>query len=436
MTLSQGSIDMPNQRVNWPWVLGCGVSGAILIVAAFLLEHFLDWQGVSLETMTSGGIAFLLAGVLFFLERLFLKDVGDAAATAAVAATDARIVEYEEQVNIRLDQLDDRMNDLLEARRKRQDEIIQALDDPTAQSVANALAAANRLGAIAFGHVTVQSSRDFDEVGLEFSWGVEVGDGRFGERRQSVLMIRAHIYSDERSGGRTPAIEVTWQMDESAEQIGLRLREQFELRGRWQSDDTLDWPLSLRKLKRSLDIAIRSRRRDGSSGTIQGALFEFVTDEWAITDAGLECPSQIYVLGESEFPERYSMKDSRIKRLAQFRPDKPQWVDATLWDELLRRGGKHFPINRGRLSSSQVGFHRKRDRQAIDPPDTPSIFQGQHVYGHYEFRISGGSRIGLTALSMSLVGLWLQSTVLPRLSIFETLFCKFNTSERVAFSQR
>ena len=338
----------PAKRVNWRWVIGCGIAGALLIAAAFALEHFCDWQGVSLETMVSIGAAVLLAGVLFFLERRFLTEVGDVATTAARVAADARIDERTQEVSSRLDQLDERTNELREERERRQDESVRGLDVPTAQSVANALAEANRIGAIADGHVTVQASRDLTEFGLEFSWGADAGDGRFGIPARAILMVRGRVYADERSGGSRPVIEAEWRTDESTEQVGLRIREQLERRGRWLSDSTLDWPMALRNLKKSLDLAIRSRRRDGSPGLIQGALFELVGDDWAITDAGLECPSHDgYVFRESEFPERYSMRTMREKKTEPWRPEPPVWVDAALWDELLERGRWHLPIYRG-----------------------------------------------------------------------------------------
>ena len=337
------------QQVNWPWVIGCEIAGAALIAAAFDVEHYHKWQGVSLQTMVSIGAAFLLAGVLFFLERRFLREVSNVAATAATAAADARVDERVHEVDVRLDQLDERMNQLLEARANRQDESIRALDVPTAESVANALAEANRLGAIAYGHVTVQASRDLKEFGLEFSWGTDLGDGRFGVRaREKVLLVSGRVYGDERSGESRPVIEIEWHSQETSEHIGLMLREQLELRGRWRSDETLDWPMALRNLKRSLDLAIRSRRRDGSSDAIQGALIELIGAHWAITDAGLECPSHDYILSQSDFPARAPVRPGQPRSESEpWTPEAPDWVDQDLWNELLTRGRSLFPIRRG-----------------------------------------------------------------------------------------
>lgn len=313
------------------------------------MEHFYRWMGVSLDTMVSIGSALLLAGALFFLQRRFVVEVQDVVSRAAVSAADARIDERVRSVDARLDELDQRMDEAIGARSERQDTAVRSMDVPTFQSVANALAVANKLGALAYDHVTVQGSRDLNELGLDFSWGVDLGDGRFGQSRRIALAVKARVYADERSRGSRPVIETTWDPVDSAAQVGLRLREQLEKRGRWRGDATLDWPMALRNLQRSLELAIRSRRRDGDGTIIEGALFEIVGEDWAITDAGLECPSHGFVLHESEFPERNvaALRQMRGGEADQWRPDAPDWVDAGLWDELVRRGRNRFPIRRG-----------------------------------------------------------------------------------------
>jgi hypothetical protein len=179
------------ERVNLRWVGGSWVVGALSITAAFVMEHFYSWQGVSLETMVNIGTALLLAGVLFFLQRRFVTGVEEVVRRAAASAADARIDERVGQVGARLDELEERMNEVLTARRQRQDDAIGALDVPTFESVATALAEANALGALAYDHVTVQASAEISELGLEFSWGVDLGNGRLehGYRRDELVRL-------------------------------------------------------------------------------------------------------------------------------------------------------------------------------------------------------------------------------------------------------
>jgi len=357
------------ERVNIPWVIGSWSIGALLIAGAFATEHFYRWRGVSIDTMVSVGSAFLLAGVLFFLQRRFLVEVEEAVERAATSAADARVDERVQEVDARLDELGERMNEVLAERKTRQDRAIQAMDVPTFESVAGALAEANKLGAFAYDHVTVQASRDLNELGLEFSWGIDLGDGRFGQPQRAVLMVSAHVYADERGSGARWVIETPWEAGDTADQVGLRLREQLENRGRWRGNDTLDWPRALRNLKRSLDIAISSRRRDGGEFTIQGALFELVGDEWAITDAGLECPPRGFILPESAFPDRNMAALRRIRNkgeVEEWSPSPPEWVDVALWDELVLRARQHFPIPNGPILGSPGWIALK------DPPEAGS----------------------------------------------------------------
>lgn len=339
-----------SQRVNWLLVLGCTLIGAALIILALGLERYHEWQGVSLSAMVNIGVAFLLVALLYFVQRRLLVRVSDAAAVAASAVVDSRIEERTRGLGVRLDQLGERMDELATSRGQRQDESVANLEVPTYWTVATALAAANKLGAIAHGVVTVQGSRDYRELGLTFSYGTDDGDGRFGIPRHDTLKIEGQVYADQRARGTRYVIEAEWDAGETADVVGFRLRETLEHRGRWNSDDTLDWPAALRNLQLALDWAIRSRRRDGAPGLLRGALMELVTPDWAITDAGIECPSKEFVLGESEFPERYSMQARHQRETAPWRPEPPDWVDGDLWDELIRRGRQRLPVLKGPIA--------------------------------------------------------------------------------------
>jgi len=113
------------ERVNIPWIIGSWSIGALLIAGAFYTEHFYRWRGVSIDTMVSVGSAFLLADVLFFLQRRFLVEVEEAVERAATSAADARIDERVQEVDARLDELGERMNEVLAERKTRQDRAVQ-----------------------------------------------------------------------------------------------------------------------------------------------------------------------------------------------------------------------------------------------------------------------------------------------------------------------
>lgn len=293
----------------WSWVLG-----ASLVGAAFATEGWLGWVGVSTETMVSIGSIFLLAGAIFLLERHFVVRVSAAVERAAIHAVDERISAATHDTTVRLHELEERMAELIAEQSTQQDAAVRDLVDPTYEHVADALAVANATGAITFGHVTVQGSTDFNELGLEFSWMEDKGTGRFAVPPGARLRIKAEVYADEHVSGGKPYIEVEWTPAKTALDVGQELRDQLIARGRWNGDDTLRWQTALQNLQVALDLAIRSRRRESEFGLLQGALNQLV-GEWAVTEAGIECPARGFLFPESEHSvDDHENPRSAIKR--------------------------------------------------------------------------------------------------------------------------
>ena len=334
------------EKINLRWVIGSWATGVALVVAAFVTEYLFSWKGAAIETLVGVGTSLLLAGVLFFLQRRFVSVVEEVATRVAETAVDARVGEQVQRMDARIDELGQRLNQAVEARSQRQDSAVQALDVPSYQSVANALAEANKLGAIADGLIRVQGSREWGELALDFSWTRQTADGRFSQPERTELKVRANVYADETARGGIPVIETIWTSTDSADDVGLDLRGQLERGGRWQSTSTLDWPMALKNLQKSLDMAIRSRRRDGSGLALGGALIELVGDEWALTDAGLECATRGFVLAQSEFPDLMYPR-SQQDPPPPFHPQRPEWVDPKLWQDLLAEGRRFFPRHTG-----------------------------------------------------------------------------------------
>jgi len=317
-----------------------------LIALALAFEHIYDWSGVSEETFVAIGSAFFLAGVLFFLERRFLRDVGEVARTAAAQ----EVAEQTSGLRVGLDQLRARMDDDLRRRDVSHDEAVEAMAVPSYQTVANVLAAANRLGAISHGDVTVQASTDPDELGFTFSWRFDRGDGRHGFEPHRALVLAPRVYADIGSHEPTPYLDTEWHPDETAAEVGTRLIEMLQHRGRWRSAGTLDWAQTLQNLQRALDWAIRSRRRDeGADDLLDGALIELVNDEWAITESGVESPTRRFLLRGDAFPEK-RRSSGRIRHQEDEgwqAPACPEGVDAVTWDRVIKRAKRAFPMYRG-----------------------------------------------------------------------------------------
>src|SRR5437879_3564348 len=189
-----GVTEQPRERVNYGWVISSGVIGAIFVAGAFVAQLWLGSSGAPVEALISVGTAVMLAAALYFLQRRFVVEVRQVATRTAEAVADALVTERVQEVNTKLDELRDRMNEVISERAQRQDTAVNAMEMPTFRTVARALAEANRLGALADGRVTVQGSSERDELGLEFSWGTQMGDQRDGQLGRDVLQIKAHAY--------------------------------------------------------------------------------------------------------------------------------------------------------------------------------------------------------------------------------------------------
>ncbi len=345
-------IQLRKERPNWPWIVGSGLLGGALIGLAFWLESAHEWQGVSIATLVAVGSILLLTGVGFLLERRFVREIGRATSESVESTVDERIEAANEQISLRMNQLEELMEVRQQQRRSHHDAAIDAMDEPTFETVASAMAVANKIGAIRYGRITVQGSLDPDELGLTFSWGYDYGDGRFGIGGRNGLIVHAELYSDIFDGsvqGGRPVIEVEWKPGDAADRIGMELREQLERRGRWISDNTLRWVTALRNLQSALDIAVKSRRRDEGSPWLVGALSDYIDDLWMITEAGLECPARRFILSGDEFPKRTFRPWAGEG--SDWNPQRPPWVDQVTWERLIRRGRLRFPVRRGPSSA-------------------------------------------------------------------------------------
>lgn len=166
MTVSKpaGSSDgEPNERVNYRWVVASGLIGLLFGGVAFVGQFAFGWSGAPVEALISVGTAIGLVAVVYFLQRRIIVEARQvatrAAETVAETVADSRVAERVQEVTSRLDELGKRMDELAVERAQRQDSAVQAMDNPTFESVATALAEANRLRAIADGKVSSGQSR-------------------------------------------------------------------------------------------------------------------------------------------------------------------------------------------------------------------------------------------------------------------------------------
>lgn len=344
------------ERVRWGWVISCTAVGLILLAVAFKGEIWWNWQGVVPGIMVNLGTAFLIAAILFFMERRFTSRVvqaGQRAVADAAEQIETRLEQQAEALSSRIDDLQEQIDQRMQGRAQEQDRKIDNLgEDASFATVTEAMTEANRLGAIVWGQVTVPASSDPDGIALTFKWGFDREEMlRSGPRPRLEILVR--IEADYGLPGGRPYIATRWEPDEPPIEVADRLIQMLQNTGRWHGQNTMDWPLALRNLHRAIALAVPSRR-DGvvsASWRLHGALFELIDEDWALTEAGVENRElRKVVLAESDFPATRTKPWG--KPANEWPPEQPEWTTPEEWERVLRRGERIFPVHRGPLTMS------------------------------------------------------------------------------------
>jgi hypothetical protein len=314
-------------RVRVGWILSCEAAGAAIIGLAFALEKWYQWTGVAPSTLVNVGTGFLLAGLLFLLERRFT-----ARAEAVVEAVDERIAQGTRKLETRLDDLQRRTDERIRQQGTRIDEAIEALNHVSFPAITHALERVNRMGALATSVARVQASADPDGVRLSFAWGTRPAEDR------PALLVTAEFGGRRGRTGHHPQIQ--WLATQTAEEVGARLVDVLSHDG--APDQKLDWPLAISNLQRTLRVAVDSRRQAPGAWHLRGLLIELVGDDWAITQQGLEGPDHGYILRSTSFP-RHRGEAGQPSDLGNWiAPPHPAWASPAEWEYLIRRGHELF----------------------------------------------------------------------------------------------
>lgn len=283
--MAEGSLD--STGIDGKWIVVCSFVGAGFWAAAFLTSDGLGWVGVFPEWMLHVGTAIGLAGLLFLLERRFERSVS--ATKELIEGAEQRFEARSEALTSRVDELGEQFRSGLAARSDAQDSVIQALaDDFSFSTVTAALETANDLAALAYGYPTVQASADPDELALEVRWFTGPYLGGREDRFDPTLTLLGRFGNTALVPARDFVVAVVWEPGMSAADASLALATELLTKGRWKSSDTLDWELAATELVRTLNVAVRSRRRTDGAWQLNGALLELVGVAWALSEAGIE----------------------------------------------------------------------------------------------------------------------------------------------------
>lgn len=223
-------------------------------------------------------------------------------------------------------------------------------DQVTYATVSQAMDEANHIGAIRGGGVTVRGAESFEGPRVHFRY-VRYKQPRPG-RLQGQVALEVSVKLEKRTGELgSPVIECLWKPSMSVADVEAELRRQITERGYWEEARAFDFALAIREFSSGLNLALASSSPNGAKQSLNGPLYQAVDEEWAITEAGLECPSRKYIFPAREFPDQpypavavMARRRSDSQADAQsFRPPAPPFVDDELWEYLVQEGMELFP---------------------------------------------------------------------------------------------
>jgi hypothetical protein len=254
---------------------------------------------------------------------------------------------------------------VVHAEDERVDRNIAAVSEsPSFETITEALQIANYMNAFVDGIATVQGGTDPADdkvvdlenplsVRVRFLWGNHPGATGPSLLVQVVcdedLYLSAHQELIEngfypRNNNDRLCCEIVWKPDSRAENVGAQIRAALISEGIYRGEATFEWGKAITELRRTISVAIASRR---GGAWLAASLGELVGDDWAITRAGVEYKYQQEfgpVFMEEDFPSWYpGGRDYHDPESSWHLPQSPPEVPKPS-DRLLTRAAAYLPL--------------------------------------------------------------------------------------------
>lgn len=276
-----------SESFNWGWVLGTVGVGGALIALGIVGDLEWDWEPVVTGTLTSVGATFLLAFVIFVMERRFTRTV-----TRRVEESTRSIVREETRaLTNRLGDLEDDLKQRREETRTTQDQYIDAItEDISYETLSAALQEADRVGAIQDG-LTVSGSPVTPSTLTTFSWVTRQltrGDG-FVLDDGTVHHLNVRVVVQQYPGEiALPWYDRDWEQGEGAVEVAEALDERLRNDGRLTEAKTFDFVFAVRNLQAGLRLALDDQHAAPGGERLRGRLCEVLQNGWVVTTEGVQ----------------------------------------------------------------------------------------------------------------------------------------------------
>lgn len=333
-------------RANKRFVAFTVLLGVVLILVGWFTDIVWCWEAIITGTFTSVGAAFLLAYVIFRMERAFAAQIA-----RQVDETTRAIVESETtRLSTRIDQLSGRIGGQRQATEQKQSSVIDDISgDVSHDTISAALQEAKRVGAIGQAIIVPGSARD-PKIQAGFSWGPRIINARpnrpEGEPDGTGDHLDVEVVLTPGDGVFGQRVfHVEWAPSATGESVAAYLEEQIRSGGRQRDAKGFDLTYAVTQLQGALRIAIADQQAAAGAERLRGALKEVITGGWMITSEGLQNLEFHYFATPGELGIRPLAEGRGFEVISGFAPPipaAPEGVDASYWEFIFSRVRKHF----------------------------------------------------------------------------------------------
>lgn len=345
-----------HQKVRWGRIVLITLVGVGFVAAPFFLARqdptYGDLHGITSGTLTNIGTSIVLVGIVFFLERGFVKRVSAAAAQSTARVVDDRTAELQtanQDLATQLADLRAEFHRVAESETAEQTAPLRNVaTNVSFDSVAEALETSNDFGALQGGVVVVPLKAPVDAPELvSFDWRYHELRGPDGMRTEEYAAAIAVDYlaaGNPGGGPGRPVVEVLWMPDETPIQLLLKLRKEMTKLGFGTEAKLVDADV-LKHVGLALHDAVAGRIASDEAW-VQGQLSEWLADGWAVTSEGLISRDH-GTIPRASFPNKRG-----VPRPPKFEPPAPDGVSEAFWKFAVERAYEahgHGPAGLGAM---------------------------------------------------------------------------------------
>ncbi|WP_185996148.1 hypothetical protein [Nocardioides campestrisoli] len=306
---------------RWWVIILVAIVGVLCLVAPFLYDPFGSWQVITSSTLTNVGTTMTFAAVLFFLERAFVRRVAGQArqqAQEVVVEATADLREENRRLSAKLSDLSDLLEGADLRREQAREQAIEDFENEVSfDTVARLLETANDLNAIRHGTITVPAAADIHAPRVSIFWGRSYRQSALGEPA-----VELALRNDRRQ-----IVRLDWTAEVPVQEAAREFDRRTRAAGLLAEADAIDFKVLLVNFRNAVSAATEGR--SSSEAWPNGRVTEWLTDDWAVTDQGVEVRDRGVVIPVDEFPSLDVRGQSRRRKTHPHQ--RPDWVDDDFW---------------------------------------------------------------------------------------------------------